>query len=211
MNILEATLETIFMSFSALILSYIVAIPLACIMVETTQNGLFPNKIINLMLNRIVDLLRAIPFVLLLVFLFPVTRFLIGTAIGTRAVIFPLTICAIPFVMRMIETSLNMVDKEIVEASKIDGANNIQIIIKIKLASILCSLINGVGIVAINIVGYSTMAGTVGGGGLGNYAIVYGFQRYDWNKIFYSIIVIVLLVVTIQILCNLLVKIVNKK
>lgn len=206
MSLLEATLETLYMSLSALILAYIVAIPMACIMVETNPEGLFPNKTINFIINRVVDLIRAIPFVLLLVFLFPVTRIIVGTAIGTTAAIFPLTICAIPFVMRLIESSLMNVNKETTEAAKMDGANNIQIIYHIKLKAILPEIAHGISIAAINIVGYSTMAGTVGGGGLGNYAIVYGFQRYDWSKILYAVVIIIGIVITIQMICGIIMK-----
>lgn len=180
--------------------------PLGSIVSETRPGGLFPNKIINFILNRIVDIGRSIPFILLVVFLFPFTRMLIGTAIGTKAMVVPLTICAIPFEVRLIEEILSEVPYSIIEAAKIDGASNLKIIIRIKWACKIPYLVNALGITLINIIGYSAMAGVVGGGGLGNYAIVYGFQRFNWSIIAQSVVLVVLLVCTIQIINNLLVR-----
>ena len=203
---IEALLETIYMSFLSLIISWVIAMPLGSIVSETRPGGLFPNKIVNFILNRIVDIGRSIPFILLVVFLFPFTRILIGTAIGTKAMVVPLTICAIPFEVRLIEEILSEVPYSIIEAAKIDGASNLKIIIRIKWACKVPYLVNALGITLINIIGYSAMAGVVGGGGLGNYAIVYGFQRFNWSIIAQSVVLVVLLVCTIQIINNLLVR-----
>ena len=203
---LDATIETLYMSFMSLAISWIIALPLGSIVSETRPGGLFPSKVINFILNRIVDVGRSIPFILLVVFLFPFTRMLIGTAIGTKAMIVPLTICAIPFEIRLIEEILSEVPYSIIEAAKIDGASNLKIIIRIKWACKVPYLVNALGITLINIIGYSAMAGVVGGGGLGNYAIVYGFQRFNWNIIAQSVVIIVLMVSTIQIINNLLVR-----
>ena len=180
--------------------------PLGSIVSETRPGGLFPNKIINFILNRVVDIGRSIPFILLVVFLFPFTRMLIGTAIGTRAMIVPLTICAIPFEVRLIEEILSEIPYSIIEAAKIDGASNLKIIVRIKWACKLPYLVNAIGITLINIIGYSAMAGVVGGGGLGNYAIVYGFQRFNWTIIAESVVIIMILVSFLQIINNLLVR-----
>ena len=204
---LDATVETLYMSCVSLFISWIIAMPLGSLISETRPGGLFPNRIINFILNRIVDLGRAIPFILLVVFLFPITRMLIGTAIGTTAMIVPLTICAIPFEARLIEEILSEVPYSVIEAAKIDGASNLKIIIRIKWACKLPYLVNAIGITLINIIGYSAMAGVVGGGGLGNYAIVYGFQRFNWNIIAQSVVIIVLVVCTIQIINNILVRV----
>ena len=185
--------------------------PLGSFVSETRPGGLFPNRIINFILNRIVDVGRSIPFILLVVFLFPFTRMLIGTAIGTKAMIVPLTICAIPFEVRLIEEILSEVPFSIVEAAKIDGASNLKIIIRIKWACKIPYLVNSIGISLINIIGYSAMAGVVGGGGLGNYAIVYGFQRFNWNIIAQSVVLIVIVVSTIQIINNILVRILLRR
>lgn len=203
---LDATIETLYMSFMSLAISWLVALPLGSLVSETRPGGLFPSKVINFILNRIVDVGRSIPFILLVVFLFPFTRMLIGTAIGTKAMIVPLTICAIPFEIRLIEEILSEVPYSIIEAAKIDGASNLKIIIRIKWACKVPYLVNALGITLINIIGYSAMAGVVGGGGLGNYAIVYGFQRFNWNIIAQSVVIIVILVSLIQIINNLLVR-----
>ena len=202
----NALIETIYMSFISLVISWVIAMPLGSIVSETRPGGLFPNKIINFILNRVVDIGRSIPFILLVVFLFPFTRMLIGTAIGTKAMIVPLTICAIPFEVRLIEEILSEVPYSIIEAAKIDGASNLKIIIRIKWACKLPYLVNAIGITLINIIGYSAMAGVVGGGGLGNYAIVYGFQRFNWTIIAESVVIIVILVSLLQIINNLLVR-----
>jgi D-methionine transport system permease protein len=203
---INALIETIYMSFISLAISWIIALPLGSIVSETRPGGLFPSKVVNFILNRIVDIGRSIPFILLVVFLFPFTRMLIGTAIGTKAMIVPLTICAIPFEVRLIEEILSEVPYSIIEAAKIDGASNLKIIIRIKWACKVPYLVNALGITLINIIGYSAMAGVVGGGGLGNYAIVYGFQRFNWNIIAESVVLIVVMVSLIQIINNLLVR-----
>ena len=203
---ISALIETIYMSFISLLISWVIAMPLGSVVSETRPGGLFPSKVINFILNRIVDVGRSIPFILLVVFLFPFTRMLIGTAIGTKAMIVPLTICAIPFEVRLIEEILSEVPYSIIEAAKIDGASNLKIIIRIKWACKIPYLVNALGITLINIIGYSAMAGVVGGGGLGNYAIVYGFQRFNWNIIAQSVVIIVILVSLIQIINNLLVR-----
>ena len=208
---LKATYETLYMSFLSLVISYLIALPLGSIVSETRPGGLFPNRVINFILNRVVDIGRSIPFILLVVFLFPFTRMLIGTAIGTKAMIVPLTICAIPFEVRLIEEILSEVPYSIVEAAKIDGASNLMIIIRIKWACKVPYLVNSIGITLINIIGYSAMAGVVGGGGLGNYAIVYGFQRFNWNIIAQSVVIIVVIVCLIQIINNLLVRLLLRR
>ena len=202
----NALIETIYMSYVSLVISWVIAMPLGSIVSETRPGGLFPNKIINFILNRVVDIGRSIPFILLVVFLFPFTRMLIGTAIGTKAMIVPLTICAIPFEVRLIEEILSEIPYSIIEAAKIDGASNLKIIVRIKWACKLPYLVNAIGITLINIIGYSAMAGVVGGGGLGNYAIVYGFQRFNWTIIAESVVIIVILVSLLQIINNLLVR-----
>lgn len=208
---INALIETIYMSFVSLLISWVIAMPLGSVVSETRPGGLFPNRIINFILNRIVDIGRSIPFILLVVFLFPFTRMLIGTAIGTKAMIVPLTICAIPFEVRLIEEILSEVPYSIIEAAKIDGASNLKIIIRIKWACKVPYLVNALGITLINIIGYSAMAGVVGGGGLGNYAIVYGFQRFNWEIIAKSVVLVVLLVCTIQIINNILVRVLLRR
>lgn len=202
----DATIETLYMSFVSLIISWVIALPLGSLVSETRPGGLFSSRIANFILNRIIDIGRSIPFILLVVFLFPFTRLLIGTAIGTTAMIVPLTICAIPFEARLVEEALSEVPYSIVEAAKIDGASNLKIIVRIKWACKVPYLVNSVGISLINIIGYSAMAGVVGGGGIGSHAIIYGFQRFNWNIIAIDVVIIVIIVCLIQIINNLLVR-----
>ena len=203
---LDATLETLYMSFVSLAISWIVAMVLGSLTSETRPGGLIPNRLANFILNRLIDVFRSIPFILLVVFLFPFTRALIGTAIGTTAMIVPLTICAIPFEARLIEEILSEVPGSIIEAAKIDGASNLKILIRIKWASKLPYLVNAIGITLVNIIGFTAMAGVVGGGGLGAYAIIYGFQRFNWEIIAEAVVIIVIIVCLIQIINNLLVR-----
>ena len=203
---IQATWETLYMSFVSLAISWIIALPIGTIVSETRPGGLISSRVINFLANRVIDLGRAIPFVLLVVFLFPVTRALIGTAIGTTAMIVPLTIAAIPFEARLIEEILSEVEIDIIEAAKVDGAGTIKIIVKIIWFSKIPYLVNTIGITLVNLIGFSAMAGIVGGGGLGNYAIVYGFQRFNWSIIAQAVIIIIVMVSIIQILNNLLVR-----
>ena len=202
----NATLETLYMSFVSLVISFSIAMILGSLTSETRPGGLIPNKTINFVLNRLIDIFRSIPFILLVVFLFPFTRALIGTAIGTTAMIVPLTICAIPFEARLIEEILSEIPGYVIEAAKIDGASNLKILIRIKWACKLPYLVNADGITLINIIGYSAMAGVVSGGGLGSYAIIYGFQRFNWLIIAESVAIIVVIVCSVQIINNLLVR-----
>lgn len=203
---LKAVFETLYMSFVSLTISWLIALPLGSLVSEMRPGGLFPNKTANFVLNRIIDIGRSIPFVLLVVFLFPFTRFLIGTAIGTTAMIVPLTICAIPFEIRLVEETLSEIPYYVIEAAKIDGTSKIKIIVLIKWAGKVPYLVNAVSISLINIIGYSAMAGVVGGGGLGNFAIVFGFQRFNWEIVAYSVLIIAAIVSLIQIINNLLVR-----
>lgn len=210
-DLLVATKETLIMTFISLIIDYIISIPLAVITVETSNKGLYPNRIINKIMEGIIAIGRSIPFVILMVITLPFTRWLVGTGIGVKAVIVPLTICSIPFTIRIIETSLKEIDISLIEAAADLGANKINIITRVKLPMIKAQIVEGIGIVAISIVGYTTMAGTMGGGGLGNYAIVYGLQRYNWLAVFYATIIILVIVAIIQITCNFISKKIRRK
>lgn len=197
-DLLQALLETMYMTFVPLAIAYIVAIPLGFVCVETAPNGLYPNGIIHKISDGIIAIGRAIPFVILMILLLPLTRLLIGTGIGTTAVTVPLTICTIPFASRIIETALKKVDYWTIVAARVDGARKFKIMYRIKFLSILPEVVDGIGIVAIAILGYTTMAGVMGGGGLGNYAMVYGFYRYNWTATITATVVIIALVFAIQ-------------
>lgn len=206
-DLVKATLETIWMTIASLVLSYVFALPLAILTNETTQDGLIPNRAINAACNVIIGIGRAIPFTILMVLVLPLTRILVGTGVGTNAVIVPLTFAAVPFVARVIEQSLSEVTKDIIEAAKIDGASKIKIIFRVKIGSRMYDIVNSIGITSIAIVSYTAMSGAVGGGGLGNYALTHGYYRYDWLSVLWTTIIIVIIVILLQLISKALSKI----
>lgn len=199
-ELLIATGETLWMTVASLFLSYAFALPLAILTNESSPKGLFPNKILNTICNVIIGIGRAIPFTILMVLVLPLTRLLVGTGVGTNAVIVPLTFAATPFVARVIEQSLNEVPFDIIEAAKIDGAPKLQLIFKVKIGSRMYDIVNSIGITSIAIVSYTAMSGAVGGGGLGNYALTHGYYRYDWLSVLWATIIIVIIVILLQLL-----------
>jgi len=201
-DLLKATLETLYMVSVSLILAYLVGLPLGVVLVGSKKNGLFPHRVLHAVLGWIVDMTRSVPFIILMILIIPLTRLLAGTAIGTTAAIVPLSLCAIPFVIRMVEQSLLEVDQGKIEAAEAMGAKHWQIIFYVYLGEAVPSLVRGVAITTINIIGYSAMAGALGGGGLGNFAITHGFYRFDTITIVYTVVIIILLVITIQTLFN---------
>ena len=196
-----ATWQTLVMVFFSTIFSLILGIPLGILLCTTdSSSGLTPNKGVNQVLSVIINILRAIPFVILVILLFPFTRLVVHTAIGTKASIVPLTIAAAPFVARVIESSLKEVDAGVIQAARAMGSNNKQIIFKVLLPEALPSIVNGITLTIINLIGYSAMAGTVGGGGLGDVAIRYGYQRYRVEYMLGSVAIILILVEIIQLI-----------
>lgn len=177
--VLKGLWETIYMTVGATVLAYIVGLPLGLILAATAADGVRPNRGVNLVLGAIVNVLRSVPFLILLYAVIPVTRFIVGTAIGTKATIVPLFISAFPFVARLVESSAREVDRGVVEASLSMGASVRQVICKVILPEAKPSLINGAAIATTTILGYSAMAGVAGGGGLGAIAINYGYSRYN--------------------------------
>lgn len=177
--VLKGFWETIYMTVGATVLAYIVGLPLGLILAATAADGVRPNRGVNLVLGAIVNVLRSVPFLILLYTVIPVTRFIVGTAIGTKATIVPLFISAFPFVARLVESSAREVDRGVVEASLSMGASVRQVICKVILPEAKPSLINGAAIATTTILGYSAMAGVAGGGGLGAIAINYGYSRYN--------------------------------
>lgn len=196
-----ATGQTMIMVIFSTIFSMIIGIPLGIFLCTSDPaSGLRPRKVINQILSVIINILRAIPFVILVILLFPVTRAIVRTAIGTRASIVPLTIAAAPFVARIIESSLKEVDPGVVQAARAMGSTNKQIIFKVLLPEALPSIVNGITLTIINLIGYTTMAGTVGGGGLGDVAIRYGYQRYRVEYMLGAVAIILILVEVIQVI-----------
>ena len=201
----ESTLQTIEMVFWSTVFSLIMGLPLGVLLHVTDredQGGIIPKPLLNEILSRIVNILRSFPFLILMIVLMPVARFVLGTTIGTRAAVVSLSIAAAPFVARVIETSLKEVDPGVVQAAKAMGSTNWQIIVKVMLPEALPSLVSGVTLTIINLIGYSAMAGTIGGGGLGDLAIRYGYQRFRSDVMLAAVIVTIVLVELVQFVGN---------
>jgi len=199
-KVLLATWETIYMVAISTFLSYVFGLPLGVILVVTSDGHILENKIVNQVLGSIVNIMRSIPFIIFLILIIPLTRLLVGTYIGTVASIVPLTLAAIPFVARLVETSLKEIEWGLIEAALSMGANSWQIITKVLLPEALPSLTLGVAITTISLVGYSAMAGIVGGGGLGTLAYYYGYQRYEHEIMWVTVIILIVLVQLVQML-----------
>ena len=196
-----ATWQTLVMVLFSTIFSMILGFPLGILLCTSDPaTGLKPQKALNQILSIIINILRAIPFVILVILLFPFTRVIVHTAIGTKASIVPLTIAAAPFVARVIESSLKEVDPGVIQAARAMGSTNKQIIFKVLLPEAIPSILNGITLTIINLIGYSAMAGTVGGGGLGDVAIRYGYQRYRIEYMLGSVAIILILVEIVQII-----------
>lgn len=196
--LLQGTLETFYMVFCSTVISYIFGIPLGIILYATDKNEIIENKTINLIAGFIVNIVRSVPFLILLVAILPFTRLIVGTTIGSTATIVPLVVAAIPFVARMAEASFKEVDLGIIETARAMGSSNLQIIYKILLTEARPSLIVGATIVFATILGYSAMAGFVGGGGLGAIAVNYGYYRYQTKTMIITVILLVAIVQAFQ-------------
>lgn len=190
--------ETLYMTLVSTLLGYAFGLPLGVLLKVSDKEGLKPNKLLYKILDVIANIFRSIPFLILLILLIPLTRFLVGKSYGTTATIVPLTIAAIPFIGRMVESSLNEVDPGVIEAARSMGASNWQIVIKVMLVEARTSLISGATIATGTILGYSAMAGTVGGGGLGDIAIRYGYHRWQADIMIVTVVLLVLLVQLFQ-------------
>ncbi len=193
-----STLQTLIMVILSTIFALIIGFPLGVLLNITNKFGITPKPVLNSVLSRIIDIFRSFPFVILMIILLPLTRKILGTAIGTGAAIIPLSIAAAPFVARITETALNEVDTGVVQAARAMGSTNWQIIYKVLIPESLPSVISGITLTIINLIGYSAMAGTLGGGGLGDLAIRYGYQRFRTDIMILSVIVIIIMVALIQ-------------
>lgn len=205
------TVNTLIMVIVSTVLCYVFGIPLGIVLTLTDERGLKPNKTIYFILDFIVNVFRSIPFIILLVWILPLTRAIVHTTLGVPGAIVPLTVSAIPFIARMIEQSLKEVDPGVIEAAKSMGASTFQIVIHVLLVEARSSLVLGTTIVFASIVGYAAMAGTVGAGGLCDVAIRYGYQRYIASMMYASIIVTVIIVQLFQLVGNYLAKRVDKR
>ena len=180
------------------LLSYLIGIPLGILLIVTDKDGIQPNGIINTVLGVIINLMRSVPFIIMLLAALPLTRFIVRTTLGPKAVVVPLVLAAAPYIARMVESSLKEVGAGVVEAAKSMGASNFQIVWKVMLPEAKPSLLMGAAISITTILGYSTMAGFVGGGGLGTLAINYGYYRYQTDVMLVTVVVLVIIVQLIQ-------------
>ncbi|PKQ53694.1 methionine ABC transporter permease [Vibrio cholerae] len=196
--LLTATWQTLYMVAIAGAVGFALGIPLGVILHTTKKEGLLENLPLNRALGAVVNIGRSVPFLVLMVAIIPVTKLIVGTFIGTTAAIVPLTIGAIPFVARLIESALLEVPTGLVEAAQSMGATPLQIIRKVLLPEALPTILNSVTITLVTLVSYSAMAGTVGGGGLGDVAIRYGFHRYDITIMAVTVVMLIVLVQIIQ-------------
>lgn len=196
--ILEGIKDTLYMTLVSTLFGYLLGLPMGITLAVTDKGGIKPNPIIYKVLDFIANIVRSIPFLILLILIIPFTRFLVGKSYGSTATIVPLTIAAAPFIARMIESSLNEVDKGVIEAAQSMGADTFTIIWKVLLVEARTSIMVGVTIATGTILGYSAMAGSVGGGGLGDIAIRYGYYRYQTDIMFVTVILLVVLVQIFQ-------------
>ncbi|AKN32200.1 methionine ABC transporter permease [Clostridium carboxidivorans P7] len=196
--LLPALLETVQMVLISTFLAVAIGFIPAIILVLTDEGGLKPNKVVYKTLDFIINTLRSFPFLILMISIFPLTKLIVGTSIGTNAAIVPLTIAAAPFAARVIESSMKEVDNGVIEAAKSFGSSNWQIIYKVILKEAFPSIILGITLTVISVVGYSAMAGAIGGGGLGNVAINYGYYRFKTDIMIYTVVILIVLVQVFQ-------------
>ncbi len=201
----EGIRDTLYMTLVSTLAGYVLGLPLGIILCVTDKNGLHPNSVIYRILDFICNIIRSVPFLILLIVLIPFTRALVGQSYGSTATIVPLVICAAPYIARVVEASLNEVDPGVIEAAKSMGADNFQIICKVLLVEAKTSLMAGATITTGILLGYSAMSGTVGGGGLGDIAVRYGYYRWQTDIM---VVTVVLLIIIFQIIQNLGAKIV---
>ena len=197
--ILEGIVGTVYMSIVSTFFGYLLGLPMGVLLTISDKNGLKPNPVLYKVLDAISNVVRSVPFLILLILLIPFTRLVVGKSYGTTATIVPLVISAAPYIARMVESSLKEVDEGVIEAAKAMGASNTQIVFKVLLVEARTSLITNATIALGTVLGYSAMAGTVGGGGLGDIAVRYGYYRYQTDIM---IVTVILLIVLFQIFQN---------
>ncbi len=190
--------ETIYMTVLATVFSYGIGMPLGLILSVTDKDGIHPMPVLNRILGIIVNIFRSIPFIILMVAMLPVAKLIVGTSLGNQAMIVTLVIAAAPYVARMVESSIKEVDAGVIEAAQAMGTSSLKLVYKVLIPEAKPALITGSVISMVTILGYSAMAGTIGGGGLGQIAITYGYQRYNNDIIWVCIILTILIVQIIQ-------------
>ncbi|NLD47168.1 MAG: ABC transporter permease [Clostridiaceae bacterium] len=204
-------LETLYMVGLSLVISVVIGGILGLFLYLTTSKLFFRNIIVNQTFGVVVNILRSIPFIILLVLLLPLTKAIVGTTIGAKSVVVPLTVTAIAFYARLAQAAFSEVDKGVIEAANACGAHPVKIIFGILIPEALVGLVNGITVTTISLIGYSAMAGTVGGGGIGDLAIRYGYQRYETEVMFVCVAILVVIVQLIQLTGDSTAKKVNKR
>jgi D-methionine transport system permease protein len=196
----QATGETVFMTFLSTALACVLGFPLGTYLYAASPAGLAPRRILYNALSRVVNLFRSFPFIILMILLMPLSRLIVRTSIGPIAVIVPLSIAAAPFVARIVEAALSEVDEGVITAARAMGSSDFQIIRKVLILEALPALVSGLALTIINLIGYSAMAGAIGGGGLGDLAIRYGYYRFQMDVTVGAVIVILILVEAVQLI-----------
>ncbi len=210
-QLLLAAEQTLYMVFLSLFIGTVLGLIIAVTLVVTNPNGIVKNSIVYTITNTIVNIVRSVPFIILMVAIIPFTRMVAGTSIGTTAACVPLTIAAIPFLARLVETSIKDINFGVIEAAQSMGASPLQIIWKVLLPEALPTIIDNVTVLIVNLISYSAMAGAIGGGGLGDIAIRYGYQRFQADIMIATIIILIVLVQVVQMIGDAWSKAMNKK
>lgn len=208
--LLPAIWQTLYMCLTSTFLAFVIGFAPAVALVLTDKNGMMPNAKIYSILDFVINTLRSFPFIVLMIVLIPFTKLLIGKFIGTTAAIVPLTIGAAPFVARLIESAFKEIDRGVIEAALSFGSSKLQIIFKVMLVEALPGIISAATLTLITIVGFSAMAGAIGGGGLGDVAIKYGYHRFRTDIMLYTVVLLIVLVQLFQSLGNFLYKLAKK-
>ncbi len=207
----QGMLDTLYMTVVSTFFAYVLGLPLGVLFTCTRWGGIMAMPRFNAVFGWLINILRSLPFLILMIFIFPFTRLIAGTAIGATAAIIPLVVAASPFVARMVESSLEEVDHGVIEAARCMGATDFEIITRVMLVESVPSLLRGLSISAITILGYTAITGAVGAGGLGDIAYRYGYQRYQTEMMYATIVLLIVLVCVIQGVCSLLARKLDKR
>lgn len=202
----DATWQTLAMVLVSTSLTIVFGLPLGVLLLITRKQHLLEGVAINRSISMVVNIIRSIPFIILMVAIAPLTQLLVGTSIGTVAAMVPLTVSAIPFFARIVESALKEVSQGLIEAAQAMGASNLQIIVKVLIPEALPAIVRGITLTFITLIGYSAMAGAIGGGGLGDVAIRYGYQRFEVDIMIFTVIVLILMVQIAQLLGDMIAK-----
>jgi D-methionine transport system permease protein len=197
-EMIEALLDTLYMVSISGIISTLIGFPIGVTLVITRKGGILENTLINNLIGKIINIFRSIPFIILLAAIMPITKFIVGTTIGTQGALVPLIFGSVPFVARQIESVLLNIDSGVIEAAQAMGSSPLEIIYRVMLAEGLGGIIYAITITTVSLIGLSAMAGTVGGGGLGDFAIRYGYQYFQTDVMIVTVIILLVLVNIVQ-------------